>query len=33
MVLGSEEFDRFGMAPWSHRSGIAVIGKIVQDFK
>lgn len=33
MVLASEEFDRFGTTPWSHRDGIKALGKIVDRVK
>lgn len=33
MVLGSEEFDRFGKTPWSHRNGVQAIQKLIQHLK
>lgn len=29
LILGTEEFDRFGAAPWSHRDGIGAIRDLV----
>ena len=33
IVLASEEFDRFGTTPWSHRDGIKALGNIVDRVK
>eukprot|EP00980_Cylindrotheca_fusiformis_P026665 scaffold16852_cov83-Cylindrotheca_fusiformis.AAC.1 len=29
LILGTEELDRFGMTPWSHRDGLRAIEKII----